>query len=80
MGLVDFLLGCGWGTEGGCHLVVFIFFLCFCIFLSHVLTPFIGVARVWMGDRGWVSSCSFYFFLVLLYFFASRSHSFYWCG
>ena len=32
------------------------------------------------GDKGWVSSYNFYFFLVLLYFVASRSQSLYLGG
>ena len=39
----SFILGCGWGgTGGGYNLIVFVvFFLCFCILLSHILSPFI---------------------------------------
>ena len=29
------------GTGGAYHLIVFVFLLSFCIFLSHVLSPFI---------------------------------------
>ena len=34
----------GW-TGGGYHLILFVFFLCFCILLSQILSPFIKVAR-----------------------------------
>ena len=37
----QFILGCGGGTGGGYHLIVFAFFLCFCNLLSHLLSPFI---------------------------------------
>ena len=30
----------GGGAGGGCHLIVFVFFLYFCILLYHVVSPF----------------------------------------
>ena len=43
MGLVNVYEGGGIG--GGYHLIVFVLFLCFCILLSNVLSPFILAAR-----------------------------------
>ena len=42
-----FILRCGLGDRGGYYLTVFVFSLCFCILLPHVLSPFIQVARWW---------------------------------
>ena len=36
-----FILSVGGETEGGYHLIVFVFFSCFCILLSHILSAFI---------------------------------------
>ena len=36
-----FILECGWVRGHGYHLASFVFFLYFCIFSSHVFSPFI---------------------------------------
>ena len=41
MGVVNLYYGVGGGTGGGYHLIVFVFFLYFCILLPHILSPFI---------------------------------------
>ena len=40
-GMVDSCYGVGGETGGGYHLIVFVFFLCFCILFSEVPSPFI---------------------------------------
>ena len=45
--MVDLYKGVVGGIEGGYHLIVFVvFFLCFCILLSHIIRPFIYVAKI----------------------------------
>ena len=43
--MVAFYKGAGGGTGGGYHVIVFAFFLQFCILFFHVLCPFILVTR-----------------------------------
>ena len=40
-GVVDLYKGVGGGTGGRYHLIVNLFFSCFCILVSHILNPFI---------------------------------------
>ena len=40
-GVVDLYLGVGGTTVAGYHLIIFVFLVCFCILLLHVLSPFI---------------------------------------
>ena len=49
----------GVGTGGGYHLIVFVYFLCFCILFSHVLNPI-----HYLGDESLMA-----FVLSLCFFF-----------